>query len=186
TAKLVLHQRRFHTGADKGAISVQHRVAQVVVGDAVKLVRAAADGRIDDGAAGPSVFGAVVVGLHLEFLDGIGRRNDGLIRIALVRALVGVVVDAVKLKVVDHGVQAVDVVGSVAAGQREHFEQRLAHARNQRRKVSVGAAVQGQVDGLLGAYGFAAIAGVGLEQARRSGYLDGLRVGANPEREVNP
>src|SRR5271170_1361569 len=95
------------------------------------LVGSGADGRVDDRAAGPAIFGAIVVGLNLELLYGIRRRNDRLIRVALVRALVRVVIDSVELEVVDHRIQAVDVIGGVTAGKREHFQQRLAYSRNE-------------------------------------------------------
>ena len=64
-------------------------------------------------AARPAVFSGVVIRLHLEFGEGIWRWNHGLIAIALVGFLVGVVVDPVKLEVVIHRGKAVDVIGSV-------------------------------------------------------------------------
>jgi hypothetical protein len=143
-AELVLHQRRLHAGTDERAICVQHRVSEIIIGNAVKLISAAADRRVDDGAAGPSILGTVVVGLNLELLDRVRRRNDRLVRIALVRALVRVVVDSVQLEVVHHRIQAVDVVGGVPAGQGEHFEQRLAHTRNKRRKIGVERPLSGR------------------------------------------
>ena len=171
-AELVLHQGRFDPGPDKRTIGVQHCVAQIVVYNAVKAVGAAAGGRVDDRAGGAPVLGAEVIGLNLELLHRIGRGDDGFIGITLVRGLVSVVVEAVELKIVDHGIHAVDVVRSVAAGAGQYLEQRLAHARNQRREICIGTAVERQIHYLPGLYSLTPVAGIRFEYGGRAGYLN--------------
>ena len=71
-------------GRREGPDGVEDGVAQVVVGLAVKLVGAAADADVDDGACGTAILCAIVVGFDAELGDGVGRGRNCLIGEALV------------------------------------------------------------------------------------------------------
>jgi len=58
-------------------IGVQHVVAPVFPGIAVKAVATGFDGGVDDCAGRVSKFGIEVTALQLKLLNGIGRRSDG-------------------------------------------------------------------------------------------------------------
>ena len=163
-AELVAVQRRLDAGGRlEEAGRVQRRVAVELPRRAVEPVGAAAERRVDDGAAGAAELGAEVVGLDLELLDGVGRDLHDLIREALVAGAVGVVVDAVEDEVVERAAHAVDVERRVARGA----DRRGADARAEQREVGVGAAVERQVDDLRAADDLAAIARIGFERAPR-------------------
>ncbi len=55
-AELVLHQCGLDAGTQKGAKSIQVRVAEIVVSHSMKVVAPAPGGRVDDGTAGAAVF----------------------------------------------------------------------------------------------------------------------------------
>ena len=96
-----------------------------------------------DGAHGPSVFGAEVVGLDLELLHRVRRQLDHLVGEALVASAVGVVVDAVQDEVVERGLHAVDIERGLAAAVGQAG---TPHAGRQQRQIGVVASVQRQID----------------------------------------
>ena len=57
-------------------VGIQRGVAVDVIGGAVELVGAAADGHRDGAAAGPPELGVVGAGRHAHFLYGVGRRHE--------------------------------------------------------------------------------------------------------------
>src|SRR5579862_9223718 len=59
-------------GRSERSNGVEDRVAQIIVSLAVKLVRAAADADVDDGASGAAILCTVVVGLNAELRDCVG------------------------------------------------------------------------------------------------------------------
>ncbi len=164
-AELILVERQRAVERPEESGGVQNRVAVVFPERAVQLVGAALDGYVDDGSGSVIVLGAVVVGLDFELLDGVGARLHYLVREALVAGAVGVVIDAIEHEVVEFAALAVDVIGSVAAGVCTVFEERLGDARNQQRKIGVGAPIQREVGDFTGVDNLAAGAVVGFEEA---------------------
>ncbi len=172
-------------GRKERAVGVEDGVAVVLPHTAVELVGAAVDGDVDDGAGGAAELGGVVVGLHAELVDGVRRGRDGLVGEALVRGAVGVVVHTVEKEVVELRALAVDVEGSVAAGDRLVLEVVAADAGHEGHEVAVGAAVQGQIAHFpLGDDG-AGIAGFALKLGGGSGDGNGLRNIADLEGDVH-
>ena len=186
-AELVLLEDRLAVGRLEISYGIQVRVAQELPCRAVKLIGAALQRHVDDGAAGAPVFGAEVVGLHLEFGNRVGTQLDGLIGIALVAGVVGVVVDAVHLKVIEGAALPVDVERAFAevAVVRIHAQKRLADARSQQRQVGIVAAVQRQIDHGRVVDDLAAIARIGFQHRDRVLHGDGLRHVADFQRQVH-
>ena len=148
---------------------------------AVERVRAAAERRVDDRAAGASVLGAEVVGDDLELFDRVRRHLHDLVREALVAGAVGVVVDAVEDEVVERAAHAVHVERRVA----RRADRRGPDAGRQQREVGVGAAVQRQVDDLLVRDDLAAIARLRFQHAARAGDFDRFPDATHLQREVD-
>ena len=136
--------------------------------------------RVDDAAARAAELGAVVRGLDAELLHGIGRELHDLIRKALIAGAVRVVVDAIDDEIVQRTAHAVHVERSVAAARDAGF----AYARRKQRQVGVRAAVQWQIDDLIGADDGAAGTGVGLKRCRGIGDHDLLGHIADLQREI--
>ena len=109
---------------------------------------------------------AVVAGLHLEFLNGIRRRKDHVVRAVEEVDVVGVVVDAVEQIVVLRGPLA---VGREGAGGRVAARIRLRrlHACAKLRQEGEIAAVERKVIDLLRANHLARRSFLGLQQRRR-------------------
>src|SRR5262249_51197751 len=185
-AELITNQRRFDAAHrfEKGH-GVQGRVAIVFPQGAVKLIRAAAVGSVDDRAAAPPELGAVSVGLYFEFGDGVGRNLHYLARKALVAGAVGVVVHPVEQEVVSRVAQAVDVERGFAAGGGDAVLRRFAHSGGEQGEVGVGAPVERQIDDLFTLHHLPAPAGIGFEQLRRVGDDDALGHRAGLHRQVD-
>ena len=180
-AELVAIELRLATARMEESLGVQPGVAVELPAGAAEAVGAAAHRRVDDRAAGAPVFGAEVVGLHLELLDRIGRHLHDLVREALVAGAVGVVVDAVENEAVDRAAQAVDVERRVARlGNRG-----LADARAEQRQIGVVPAIERQVDDLFLGDDLAAIARIGFEELRGADDLDRLADVPDRHREVD-
>ena len=96
-AKLVLLVGSNRTvGIVKEILGIQLFVAQKFVSAAVKLVGAGLDRGVDDGAVAPAKFGAVGVGLDLEFFNRFHRRLDDVVRFVQQVRQVGIVVHAIQ------------------------------------------------------------------------------------------
>ena len=189
---LVFDERSAHGGAElildqrgllivdglEEAGGVERGVAQVLPDGGVEFVGAAADGGVDDSAAGAAEFGREVVGFEAKLLDGVRGDLDDLIGEALVRGAVGVVVDAVDDEVILRTAHAVDVEGGVA----RVGDAAAADAGGEQGEVGVGAAVEREVDDLLGADDGAAGAGVGFQHL--GGGVDGNAFGGGADFEL--
>ena len=147
----------------------------------MKLVRAAAERRVDDRAAGAAELGAEVVGLDLELLHRVRRHLHDLVGEALVAGAVRVVVDAVEDEIVQRAAQAVDVERGVA----RLADRRLADAGTEQCEVGVGAAVERQVDNRLVADDLAAVARFALEQPGGAGDDNGFTDVADLHRQID-
>ncbi len=173
---LVTLERRFlarHGFEEPGR--VQLGVAVELPGRPAEPVGAALVGGVDGCAGAAPVLGAHVVGDDLELGHGVGRGLHHLVREALVRGAVGVVVDAVEQEVVEGRAQAVDVERPLARGRAAGVQRRQADAGAEQHQARVLAAVERQLDDLLGGHHLAALARVGLEARGRRGHLDRSR-----------
>src|SRR5262249_43148957 len=164
---------------------VQGRVAIVFPQIAVKLIRAAAVGSVDDRAAAASELCAVGVGLHFEFGDGVGRDLHHLARKALVAGSVGVVVYPVEQEVVERVAQPVDVERGFAAGGSDAVLRRFMDAGSEQGEVGVRAPVERQVNDLFALDNLAAHARIGFEQLRRVGDDDAFSHRAGLHRQID-
>lgn len=180
-AELILHERGLLVLARlKETDGVQLGVAQELPSRAMELVGPAAHRGVDDRPAGAAILGRVIVGDHLELRHRIGRQLHHLVRKALVRSAIRVVVHSVDDEVVQRRSQTVYVKRRVArtaafAGEGEHAG---AHAGRKQGQIRIGASVQRQVDNFVRADHLAAIARLGFERAHRFG--DGDRIASGP------
>ena len=108
----------------------------------MKLIRAAADTDVDDRACGAAILRAVVVGLDAELVDGVGRRRNRLVRKALIRRAVGVVVKTIEKEVVELAALAVDVERGITTGVSRVLEDVAANAGDEGGEVCIRAAVK--------------------------------------------
>src|SRR6185295_4922076 len=156
----------------KEAGGVEHGVAEELPGLTVKLVCSALDSGIDDSAGGAAIFGAVVVGFHLEFGERIGIGLNDLVGKALVAGAVGVVVDAIQQEIVELAAATVHVIGSVAAAVGAVFQRGFRDPWGQQSEIRVGTAVQGEFDDLLRIDELTARTGFGLDQGSSTSDID--------------
>ena len=182
---IALERRLLASGGLEEPGRVQLGVAVELPCRSAEPVGAALVGRIDRRAGAAPVFGAHVVGDHLELGHGVGRRLHHLVREALVRRAVGVVVDAVEQEIVEGRAQAVDVERPLARRRAAGVERRRPDAGAQQHQARVLAPVEGQLDDLLGRHDLAALARVGLEARGSAGHFDGLGELAGRQRQVN-
>src|SRR5262249_50290507 len=94
--------------------SVEGGVADELVGRSMEPIGTALRCDIDGRSRGSAILGALVVGYHLELCDGVGRDGDNLVVEPLVAFAIGVIVESIQQKVVEHAALAVDVVGAGA------------------------------------------------------------------------
>src|SRR6185369_10701401 len=106
-AELVLLEDGLSIRGLEVSYGIQVGVAQELPGGAMKLIGAALERHIDNRAAGAAVFGAEVIGLYFELGNRVGTQLDGLIGIALVACVIGVIIDAIHLKVIEGAALAV-------------------------------------------------------------------------------
>ena len=187
-AELVLLEDRLAVGRLEIPHRIQVRIAQELPCRAVKLIGAALQRHVDNGAAGAPVFGAEVVGLHLELGDRVGTQLDGLVGVALIAGVVGVVVHAVHLKIVEGAALPVDVERAFpeVAVVRIHAQKRLPDARSQQRQIGIIASVQRQIDHGRVVDHLSAVARIGFEHRDRVLHGHGLRHVADFQRQVHP
>src|ERR1700679_381987 len=146
TPRLILIRPRNRTrGQRKWTRRVGCGVTDVVPDHTMKLRAAALRSGVDDGPAGAAVLSAVIVGRYAKFIDGVEDWLNRLIGKALVVDAVTVVIQTIENEIVPGTAQAVDVVGSIAAGGALVFETRCLHARSQFGQIRVLAAVERKV-----------------------------------------
>jgi hypothetical protein len=149
----------------------------------VEGVGAGLDRNADDAAAGATVLRVVRVGLDLELLSGLDRRDVGHGR---ARANADVIGDAVDLKLVDAAAAAVN--GHVGAGADVEGPGELEaagelHARGQAHQHEGILAADGQVGDVAVLDDLAAAGGGGFQQRRLGG--DGDPLGELPDLEAH-
>ena len=163
-------------GAVEKIARVKHPVAQVLICRAVPVIRAAARNQIDLTAGAASIFGAVTVGGHLEFLDAVHRRLQH------VRAFIGiVVVHAIDQKIIELFAGAVSVHRKSAALREFRILHGRQHTGNQERQLQKPTAIQRQIvhPGLIDY--FTQLGRLGLDSLRTASYFD--RFSSLPERQ---
>src|SRR6202042_1454826 len=94
------------------ACGVEVGVADELIDRCVEAVGSTLRGDVDGGPGGAAGLGVFVVRDDLELRDRVRRDGDDLVVESLVALAVGVVVQAVEKKVVEHAALAVDVIGS--------------------------------------------------------------------------
>ena len=131
SAELVLNVNRL-LSAGRLEIShcVQIGIAKKLPDRAVQPVAAAAHRGVDHSASYTAIFRAVVICNDREFLDGVWRDLNDLIRETLVGRTVGIVVEAVEDKVIVRAAHPTDVEGSLPFGKSIGEP----HSRRQQRK----------------------------------------------------
>ena len=104
-AELILPILSFRNAARvlKEIRRIQCVVAEEFPGRAMELIRSGFDRGIQNGARRPARFGTVVIGLHLEFLNGIDGRPHHVGRSIQEIHQVDVVIDSVQQVVVLRG-----------------------------------------------------------------------------------
>ena len=155
--KLVLRKGRARDTISvvEEVIGVQHLVAYEFVDRTMDLVRSRLGRKVDDSAGKPAVLRPQVVGLHLEFLDGVlGRNNGNYIQVRSIRrytinqnlALTGLASANLKISKRER-IGADRVAGRRVPGRRLALRHNAGHHCRQGNRV---AAVEGQIgDGSL-------------------------------------
>ena len=144
---------------------------------------------VDGRSGGPAILGAFVVGYHLELRNGVWRDSDNLVVESLVALTVGIIVETVQEKVVEHAALAVDVIGAGADEGVDRTGRRgrrsLARTGHQAYQVRVVAGDKGQRLALVVGDGLAAFASLGLKLQGDVADFDHGFSSADPQRQVD-